>query len=145
MPDEIIYDPDNGELRVGAGRIGNVTQEMWSYNVSGVNVLNKWFSYRRKTRDRPVMGDRRVSALEDVQPDKWQAEYTQELIDLLNILGLLTDLEPAQSELLAEICQGSLIGIGDMSEAGILPVDPKARIVPRTWALAQNQTHDPLW
>ena len=75
---------------------------MWSYTVSGVNVLSKWFSYRRKTRDRPVMGDRRVSALQDVQPDAWQTEYTRELIDLLNVLGLAPDLpeHPAYRQIL---------------------------------------------
>jgi hypothetical protein len=133
MPDEIGYDLATGELRIGTGRIGNVTPEMWSYNISGVNVLTKWFSYRKKTRDRPVMGDRRVSALQDIQPGEWPPDYTRELIDLLNVLGLLTDLESAQSELLTAICGGSLITIGDLHEAGVLPVPSEARTVTPTW------------
>ena len=69
MPDELVYDATAQELHVGAGRIGNVTPRMWTYDVSGINVITKWFSYRRKTRDRPIMGDRRVSALLEIQPD----------------------------------------------------------------------------
>jgi len=145
MPDELDYDPAAGELSVGTGRIGKVTPQMWSYNVSGVNVLAKWFSYRRKTRDRPVIGDRRVSALQDIQSDEWQADYTRELIDLLNILGLLADLEPAQGELLTAICEGDLIAIGDLYEAGVLPVPPKARTVPPTWQHMLSHAPDSLW
>jgi hypothetical protein len=117
---------------------------MWSYDVSGVNVLTKWFSYRRKTRDRPIMGDRRVSALSDIQLDHWSADYTRELIDLLNVLGLLADLEPAQAELLAIIRESALISTTDLIEAGVLPVSPQARKVAKTW---QDHASDrpPLW
>src|SRR5262245_45496264 len=82
---------------------------------------------------RPVMGDRRVSALLGIQPDRWQAEYTQELIALLNILGLLTDLEPAQAELLSAIGEGPLISTDALHAAGNLPVPAKFRIVPKSW------------
>ena len=82
---------------------------MWTYDISGVNVLAKWFSNRRKTRDRPVMGDRRVSALLNIQAEHWTADYTRELIDLLNVLGMLSDLEPVQAEMLNTICAGPLI------------------------------------
>jgi hypothetical protein len=133
MPDSLNYDAAAQELQVGEGRIGNVIPQMWSYNVSGVNVLNKWFSYRRKTRDRPVMGDRRVSGLSDIQLEYWPAEYTRELIDLLNVVGLLAEVEPGKSRLLGAICGGPLISTDDLMEAGALPVPAAARRVPRTW------------
>jgi hypothetical protein len=145
MPDELTYDAATQELRVGAGRIGNVTPRMWSYDVSGVNVLIKWFSYRRKTRDRPVMGDRRVSALMSIQPDHWQADYTRELIDLLNVVGLLADLEPVQAELLTAIGEGPLISTEDLGEAGVLPVPQQSRTVPKTWPDHTDQIQAPLW
>jgi hypothetical protein len=134
MPDSLTYDASVQELHVGEGRIANVTPQMWSYNVSGVHILGKWFSYRRKTRDRPVMGDRRVSALLDVQLDYWPAEYTRELIDMLNVLGLLAELEPEQSELLGAICGAQLISTDDLAEAGVMPVPADARRVPKTWS-----------
>ncbi len=145
MPDdELVYDATARELHVGRGRISNVTPRMWSYDVSGVHVLTKWFSYRRKTRDRPIIGDRRVSALSDIQLDHWHADYTRELIDLLNVLGLLADLEPVQAELLTAICESVLISTTDLIEAGVLPVPPQARKVAKTW---QDHASDrpPLW
>ena len=59
-------------------------------------VLLHWFSYRKANRERPIIGDRRPpSSLGDIQPDHWLAEYTTELINVLNVLGRLIDLEPA--------------------------------------------------
>jgi hypothetical protein len=64
---------------------------------------------RRKTRERPLIGDRRPpSPLGDIQPDAWPAEYTTELLNVLNVLGLLVALEPAQAALLHRICTSTL-------------------------------------
>ena len=57
-----------------------------------------------------MIGDRRPpSPLETIQPDGWLAEYTTDLLDLLNVLGRLIALEPAQASLLDRICAGPLI------------------------------------
>jgi hypothetical protein len=46
------------------------------------------------------MGDHRPpSPLGDIQPDYWLAEYTTELLNVLNVLGLLVDLEPSLAKL----------------------------------------------
>ena len=61
---------------------------VWAYEVSGKQVLTQWFSYRKANRERPIIGDRRQpSKLGDIQPDHWLAEYTTELINVLNVLG----------------------------------------------------------
>jgi hypothetical protein len=109
MPYTMAYDPATGQLTVGEGRISNVTAGTWGYEVAGVNVLHKWFSYRRQDRERPVIGDRTVSPLMDIQSDHWRHEYTEELIDLLNVLGLLVALEPRQQALLDEVLANELI------------------------------------
>jgi hypothetical protein len=84
-----------------------VPPAVWAYEVSGKQVLTQWFSYRRRTRERPQIGDRRPpSPLGDIQPDAWPAEYTTELLNLLNVLGRLVALEPAQASLLERICVG---------------------------------------
>ncbi|MET8263166.1 type ISP restriction/modification enzyme [Micromonospora arida] len=144
MPDTLTYDPNSQQLHVGTGRVGNVTAQMWSYQVSGVNILSKWFSYRRKTRDRPVMGDRRVSALLEIQPDRWHADYTRDLIDLLNVLGLLADLENDQARLLGAIRESTLISVQELTEVGILPVPPEKRKVAKAWQESPSDTPS-LW
>jgi hypothetical protein len=83
----------------------------------------QWFSYRKKNRERPIIGDRRPpSKLGDVQPDHWLAEYTTELLNVLNVLALLVELEPAQAELLEAICEGHLISVDELRAAGALDV-----------------------
>ncbi len=121
LPDDMDYDPATRRLRVGKGRVENVTQEMWAYEVSGKQVVWHWFSYRRHDRSRPLIGDKRPpSPLDSIQPDGWLAEYTSDPIDLLNVLGRLTALEPAQADLLGRICSGSLLNADTLRDAGAL-------------------------
>ncbi len=44
-----------------------------------------------------------------IQPDGWLAEYTTELLNVLNVLGRLIALEPKQAHLLDRICKGKRI------------------------------------
>ncbi len=107
MPDEIEYDETKQRLLIGKGFIDNVPPAVWLYEVSGKRVLTQWFSYRKKNRERPIIGDRRPpSKLGEIQPDHWLAEYTTELLNVLNVLALLVDLEPDQAKLLEEIYAG---------------------------------------
>lgn len=110
FPDSIDYDATLRRLKVGAGHVDNVAPAVWAYEVSGKQVLRQWFSYRRKTRDRPQIGDKRPpSPLGAIQPDHWLPEYTSELINVLHILTLLVAQEPRQADLLDRICAGALI------------------------------------
>ena len=110
FPDTIDYDPLKRQLKVGTGRIDHVAPEVWAYEVSGKNVLRQWFSYRKKNRERPIIGDRRPpSPLGDIQPDHWLPEYTEELLNVLNVLGLLVRKEAEQAALLDKICEEPLI------------------------------------
>jgi len=88
LPNQIDYDINKHRLRVGNGYVENVSPAVWAYEVDGKQVLRHWFSYRRLDRTRPIMGDRRPpSPLDRVQPNEWIAEYTTDLLDLLNVLG----------------------------------------------------------
>ncbi|TPI18918.1 type ISP restriction/modification enzyme [Mesorhizobium sp. B4-1-1] len=112
LPDTMEYDPVARRLHVGKGFVNNVSPEMWKYEVSGKQVVWHWFSYRKRDRSRPQIGDKRPpSPLDFVQPDHWLAEYTSDLIDLLNVLGRLVELEPAQADLLERILNSELIKI----------------------------------
>ncbi len=92
---------------------------MWAYEVSGKQVLWHWFSYRRRDRSRPIIGDRRPpSPLDKIQPDGWLNEYTSDLMDLLHVLGRLIALEPLQADLLDRICTGPLLEADTLSSGG---------------------------
>lgn len=130
MPNHIDYDAGKQRLLVGHGFIDRVPQAVWNYEVSGKQVLLQWFSYRKQDRERPIIGDRRPpSPLGDIQPDHWLPEYTTELLNVLNVLGLLVELEPEQADLLERICAGPLISEADLKAAGALeiPAVPKEK------------------
>jgi hypothetical protein len=131
MPDAIEYDSAANRLHVGLGFVDNVPPAVWRYEVSGKQVLLQWFSYRKKNRDRPIIGDRRPpSPLGNIQPDHWLAEYTTELINVLNILGWLVKIEPQQAAVLERICAGPLISLAEVEAGGALerpPVQKRAR------------------
>ena len=130
LPDSMEYDVGARRLRIGKGYVENVTPEMWAYEVSGKHVLWHWFSYRRRDRSRPIIGDRRPpSPLDSVQPEGWLAEYTTDLLDLLHVLGRLIMLEFAQADLLSRICAHPLLAADDLREAGAL-TKPEETAVP---------------
>ena len=127
LPNTMEYDVASHRLKIGQGYVENVTPEMWDYEVSGKQVLVQWFSYRRHDRTRPVIGDKRPSSLLDsIQPEGWLAEYTNDLIDLLNVLGRLVMLESSQADLLKRICEGHLITHEELESSGALS-NPEAK------------------
>ena len=110
LPARMDYDAARQRLIIGKGFVEHVTPAMRAYEISGKNVLDQWFSYRRLDRTRPVIGDRRPpSPLEQIQPEGWLAEYTVDLLNLLNVLGRLIVLEPAQADLMSRVCDGPLV------------------------------------
>lgn len=132
LPDAMDYDPAKHRLIVGKGYVENVTKAMWDYEVSGKQVLRHWFSYRKRDRSRPIIGDRRPpSPLDKIQPESWPSEYTTDLLDLLNVLGRLIDLEPAQADLLARICDGQLIEAGDIHDLTTAVLEPDTDAKPK--------------
>ena len=141
MPDSISYNAAAQRLQIGNGFIEPVPSAVWHYQVSGKQVLVQWFSYRKKNRERPIIGDRRPpSPLGDIQPETWLAEYTTELLNVLNVLGGLVDLEPAQSALLDRICAAPLIDDAALRQAGVFA----AAAAPQRKAAAVPQGPDLL-
>jgi hypothetical protein len=125
MPDDISYDVETGTLHVGAGRISPVRPEVWAYEISGMKVIKKWFGYRKKNP-----AGRKSSPLDDIHTEEWPAEFTTELLQLLNVLTLCVELEPDQAKVLEQICNGPLVTVADLERAAVLPVLPGARKPP---------------
>ena len=115
-------------LFIGEGYVEKVPPEVWRYEVSEKQVLRQWFSYRKKNRERPVIGDRPPpSPLSFVQPDHWLAEYTTEIINVLNVLGWLVELEPVQAALLKKVLSGPLISDEELRRANAFEFSPIPR------------------
>ena len=127
LPETMAYDAAKLRLVIGKGFVDNVTPAMRNYEISGKTVLDQWFSYRRRDRTKPMIGDRRPpSPLEKIQPDGWLAEYTEDLLNLLNVLGRLVALEPRQADLLDRIVAGPLISFAadSVQESGTTDDQP---------------------
>lgn len=140
MPDTIAYDSKSKRLFVGTGFVENVSAEVWNYEVSGKQVILQWFSYRKANRERPIIGDRRApSALGDIQPAGWLPEYTTELLNVLNVLGYLVEVEPAQAKMLEVVCSGPLVSWEELKAGGALELPTKLKKV-----TASNQSALPL-
>lgn len=118
FPETMHYDAGKQRLHVGSGFIDSVPPAVWDYEVSGKHVLTQWFSYRKKDRSRPIIGDRRPpSPLGDIKPDHWLPEYTSELLNVINVLALLAELEPTQADLLERIVDGPLVSASQLAAA----------------------------
>jgi len=121
LPDELRYDAMEQRLHVGDGYVDHVTPAVWAYEVDKKQVILQWFSYRKRDRSKPPMGDKRPpSPLQEIQPEHWPAEYTTDLLDLLNVLTLLVELEPEQANLLDRVCDGDLISETELKAEGAI-------------------------
>ncbi|MEU6414377.1 type ISP restriction/modification enzyme [Microbispora sp. NPDC046933] len=118
MPDEISYDPSTRTLRLGDGAIAPVDPRAYAYDVGGKPVNKTWFSYHQCTRP----GTRTASSrLDDIRDDRWTTRFTEELLDLVQVLTLLSDLHPLQEALLDQVLDGPLITTADLTTARLLP------------------------
>ncbi|WP_329127623.1 type ISP restriction/modification enzyme [Streptomyces sp. NBC_01465] len=105
-PTEVGHDPEEEALLVGAGRISPVPAGAWDFHVGDIRMLDLWF-HRRTTAD-------------DL-PD-WPQEWTSELLELITVLTLLSELNASRPEL-----TGPQLSRADLRAAGVLPVPPAAR------------------
>ncbi|RKN10205.1 type ISP restriction/modification enzyme [Streptomyces radicis] len=122
IPGQLEYDPATRTLHVGDGSFAPVPEVVWAYDVGGMRIVSKWFGYRKSS---PT--SKRTSPLDDLRAEHWPHEWTSELIDLLSVLRRLTDLAPAQEDLLAEILAGPVITEAELTAAGVLPIPAVAR------------------
>lgn len=126
IPETICYDSESHTLHIGHGTISPVPAKVWSYNVSGMNVLGKWFSYRKLDP-----AGKRTSELDHINSDIWLPNYSTDLLDLLNVLCRLVALEPAQESILDRICTNPTISTETLASVGVLPPPQRKRKLTR--------------
>ncbi|WP_328492926.1 N-6 DNA methylase [Streptomyces sp. NBC_00414] len=122
VPEAMRYDAESQTLHIGEGSFAPVPEPVWAYDVGGMNVIGKWFGYRKAS---PT--SKRTSPLDDIHVESWPAEWTSELIELLSVLRRLVDLSSAQQELLSSVLAAGTVTQADLTEARILPVSAGAR------------------
>jgi hypothetical protein len=126
LPDSYRYDDTTETLHVGAGEVHPVAPEVWGYEVGGKGVVSKWLDFRmRRPRHRRV-----TSPLDEVNMTRWTAEFDDQLLEVLEAIWRCVALEPAQREVLDEVCAGPVVTVADLEREGVFPVPASARKPP---------------
>jgi len=115
FPLDLRYDREEETLHLDEGRISPVPPAAWDFEVGGVRVLDQWFSGRVV---RPTPG-----TLEAVRPATWPQSWTSELLEVVTVLALLSELRPQQTGLAVS----APLTATDLHRAGVLPPPGTAR------------------
>jgi hypothetical protein len=97
-PKDFCYNDTAQLLRVGEGEFGPVAKAVWDFSVSGLQVVHSWLNYRMKEG-----AGRSSSALDDIRPERWTAEMSQELLELLWVLEATVAMFPELKQMLEAI------------------------------------------
>jgi predicted helicase len=108
-PEDFDYDPATKEIRVGDGRFGPVSPELWKLDVSGLQIISSWLSFRMKNR-----AGRKSSPLDSVRPDHWTPKMTDEFLELLWVLEASYEMEPELATTLDDIADSPCILASDL-------------------------------
>ena len=110
--DQIRYEPETSQLHVGDGVITGVRSDVWTFSVSGMQVVAKWLGYR--TRRGAGRAASSPNPLDKERPTKWVDEWNDELLDLLRVLTLTVEGWPGQAALIDRICEGPLLAASEL-------------------------------
>ncbi|USQ87427.1 DNA methyltransferase [Streptomyces phaeoluteigriseus] len=115
LPLTVHYDRDEEALHLDEGRISPVPPQAWDFEAGGVRVLEEWFTVRTASGD--------PGTLSAVRPRSWLQPWTSELLELITVLTLLSELRPQQDELRVT----DSVTAADLRAAGVLPVPGRTR------------------
>ena len=108
------YDRDEEALLLDEGRISPVPPEAWDFEVGGARVLEQWFTAR--------VAEAEPGTLAAIRPATWPQTWTSELLELITVLALLSELRPLDEPAIPDPVTAT-----ELREAGVLPVPATAR------------------
>ncbi|MHB9862840.1 type ISP restriction/modification enzyme [Streptomyces sp. YIM S03343] len=84
LPRTLGYDPEEETLYLDEGRISPVPAAAWNFELNGSRILDHWFTSRT--------ADPTPDTLSTIRPTTWPQPWTSELLELITILALLSDI-----------------------------------------------------
>lgn len=105
-PEDYRYADTEKILYVGEGMFTNVRPEVWSFSVSGLQVVKSWLGYRMKVR-----AGKKSSPLDEIRPEAWT--FDNELLDLLWVLDNTIDLLPDVNQNFERVLKSKLFHADD--------------------------------
>jgi len=111
---EIGYDAEMHVLTVADGKLTGVSEAAWNFEVSGLQVVKKWFSYRTaKGAGRAASSD---NLLDKIRPTAWQPEWCEELREIIHVLTETERERLRGTAILQKILSGDLISADELPQ-----------------------------
>lgn len=114
-PKEISYDPESWCLTIGDGVVTGVSPAVRAFEVSGMNILDKWLG-ARTAKGIGRAAAKTATPLDKIRPTEWEDEWNDELLDLLRVLTATVDVYPEHAALLDDIVSGEMITAADLPQ-----------------------------
>jgi hypothetical protein len=103
-PNDFHWDEATETLHVGDGTFAPVSRAVWEFEVSGLRPVRSWIGYRKREP-----AGRRSSPLDDIRPREWPAEFTEELLELLWVLGHTVNMSSDLATFFEAVLQGDVL------------------------------------
>jgi hypothetical protein len=100
-PEKFSYNETTQTLCVGKGEFEPVSKEVFEFSISGLQVVRSWLNYRMKDG-----AGRSTSPLDEIRPQRWTAEMSQELLELLWVLEATVAIFPNLKQTLEAVIAG---------------------------------------
>jgi hypothetical protein len=100
-PERFSYNEASQTLHVGEGEFAPVPKAVLDFNVSGLQVVHSWLSYRMKGG-----AGRSSSPLDEIRPACWTTQMSGELLELLWVLEATVEMFPELEQTLESIVAG---------------------------------------
>lgn len=97
-PELFSYDASTHTVRVGEGEFAPVAPGVYTFEVSGLKVVQSWLKYRMKRG-----AGKKSSPLDDIRPERWTSQFTTELLELLWVLEATLAIYPEQARFLEAV------------------------------------------
>jgi hypothetical protein len=114
---DVSYNPSTCALSVGDGMLLGVRPDVAAFEVSGMNVLDKWLGYRTlKGTGRSASS---TNPLDRMRHERWIPEWSRELRELVIVLSEHLLMQREGTLLLEEILAGPLVMASDLPEVDV--------------------------
>lgn len=128
---DIRYDSATETLHIADGVLTGVPNDVWKFEVSGMEVIPKWLGYRMaRAAGRAASSD---SPLDHIRPTAWAPEWSAELVEIVVALRETLALIPDGVALLEGIIAGPLVTADELP-----PIAESLRKPPKTPASEAN-------
>lgn len=115
FPRTLRHDREEETLYLDEGRVSPVPAAAWDFTVNGIPVLEHWFTTRAEA---PAPG-----TLSAIRPTTWPQPWTSELLELITVLTLLSDITNPT----ADTPDPAPLTATELTRAGVLPIPATMR------------------